>query len=105
MAKKTVGEHSRSTIDGVTGGQNDEAAEIESIIPGSPAAKAGITKGDIIIQFAGKDITTFDSLVNVVAVHAPVKKSLLSFRDEKEIEIELTVGRAGPQIAGSGRRQ
>ena len=84
---------------GVTGGKNDEAAEIESIIPGSPAAKAGITKGDIIIQFAGKDITTFDSLVNVVAVHRPGEKVTIKLlRDEKEIEIELTVGRAGPQI-------
>ena len=84
---------------GVTGGQNDDAAEIESIMPGSPAALAGIKKGDIIIRFAGKDITTFDSLVNVVAVHRPGEKVIVNIlRNKKELEIELTIGRAGPRI-------
>ena len=84
---------------GVTGGQNSDAAEIESTIPGSPAAKAGIKKGDVIIQFAGKDVTTFDSLVNVVAVHRPGEKvDIRVLRDGKKVELELTVGRAGRRI-------
>ncbi|MEC9097218.1 MAG: trypsin-like peptidase domain-containing protein, partial [Planctomycetota bacterium] len=84
---------------GVRGGQNEDTAEIDSIIPGSPAAKAGIKRGDVIIQFAGKDITTFDSLVNVVAVHRPGEKVILKvLRKDKELELELTVGRAGPPI-------
>ncbi len=84
---------------GVTGGLDPEKAMIESTVPGSPAAKAGIRKGDIVIQFAGRDITTFDSLVNVVAVHRPDERVLIKvLREGKEVDVELTIGRAGPQI-------
>ena len=84
---------------GVTGGQNPDKAEIESIVPGSPAAKAGIRKGDIIIEFAGKDISTFDSLVNVVGIHRPGEEVMVKIlRDDKEIDIKLTIGQANGRI-------
>ncbi len=84
---------------GVSGGANPEQARIEEVIPGSPASKAGIKRGDVIIQFAGKDITTFDSLVNVVGIHRPGEKvSVKLIRDKKEMDVELTIGQASGRI-------
>ena len=40
----------------------NSAVQIMEVMPGSPAAKAGIVKGDILLQFAGEEIFTVDDL-------------------------------------------
>ena len=39
---------------------------IQSVIAGSPAAKAGITTGDIIVKADGQDVESPDSLQSMV---------------------------------------
>ena len=40
----------------------NSAAQIMEVMPGSPAAKAGIAKGDVLLEFAGEEVFTVDDL-------------------------------------------
>jgi serine protease Do len=44
----------------------DEGALIVEIVAGSPAANAGLEKGDVITRFDGKEITSCDDLVKAI---------------------------------------
>ena len=47
------------------------AVVVESVIPGGPAARAGIKPGEVIVSVAGKSITTTDGLSSVLATLRP----------------------------------
>ena len=59
----------------------------------SPAAKAGIKKGDIILKFEGKEISEMDELPRLVA-GTPVgkKANVVIFRDKKEMSLTVDLG-------------
>jgi serine protease Do len=68
-------------------------ALVAQVQEGSPAAKAGIKKGDIILKFDGKDIKDMDTLPRLVAVTPIGKKaSVVVFRDGKENALAVTLG-------------
>ena len=71
-----------------------EGALVASVGPNSPAEKAGIKAGDIILEFDGKKINTMKKLPNVVA-STEVGKSveLKIWRNKKLISKRLTLGR------------
>ena len=71
-----------------------EGALVASVGQNSPAAKAGIKAGDIILEFDGKKINTMKKLPNVVA-STEVGKSveLKIWRNKKLISKRLTLGR------------
>ena len=71
-----------------------EGALVASVGQGSPAEKAGIKAGDIILEFDGKKINTMKELPNVVA-STEVGKSveLKIWRNKKLISKRLTLGR------------
>ena len=71
-----------------------EGALVASVGQGSPAEKAGIKAGDIILEFDGKKINTMKKLPNVVA-NTEVGKSveLKIWRNKKLISKRLTLGR------------
>ena len=71
-----------------------EGALVASVGQGSPAEKAGIKAGDIILEFDGKKINTMKKLPNVVA-STEVGKSveLKIWRNKKLISKRLTLGR------------
>ncbi len=48
--------------------KNQTRLEVKSIIPGSPAEKAGVKTGDIVIAVNGKKLTSNTSLSNLVEV-------------------------------------
>lgn len=66
---------------------------ISNVFPGSPAEKAGIKSGDIILKFKGKDIGESHELPTLVA-REPVgsKVSMAVLRDGKTIDLEVTLG-------------
>ena len=68
-------------------------ALVAQVQEGSPAAKAGIKKGDIIVKFDGKDIKEMDELPRMVA-GTPIRKktSIVIFREGKEINVTVTIG-------------
>ena len=71
-----------------------EGALVASVGQNSPAEKAGIKAGDIILEFDGKKINTMKKLPNVVA-NTEVGKSveLKIWRNKKLISKRLTLGR------------
>ena len=71
-----------------------EGALVASVGKNSPADKAGIKAGDIILEFDGKKINTMKKLPNVVA-STDVGKSveLKIWRNKKLISKRLTLGR------------
>ncbi len=65
----------------------DEAAGVlvREVTPGSPADRAGLRPGDLIIKAGDKELKSYDNLAGVVAGHKPGDKlSLHVRRDGKE---------------------
>ncbi len=72
---------------------SEKGALIANVEDGSPAEKAGLKPGDVILEFDGKKINEGNELPRYVAV-TPVDKKvkLRIFRDRKEKEMFITVG-------------
>ncbi|MCX8011913.1 MAG: DegQ family serine endoprotease [Desulfobacterota bacterium] len=70
-----------------------KGALVAQVQEDSPAARAGIKKGDIILKFEGKEINEMDELPRLVAGTPVGKKvTLVIFRDGKEKSVTLTLG-------------
>jgi serine protease Do len=66
---------------------------VGEVMPGSPAEKAGVQAGDIILQFNGKAMRSANQLRNAVAAIAPYSTTDMTvFRDGKELRLRVTVG-------------
>jgi serine protease Do len=65
---------------------------ISSVVPGSPAERAGLKVGDTIVSVDGKPVKTGDELVNDIANRRPGSKVTLGFyRNGKRDDAEVTV--------------
>lgn len=60
--------------------QVDSGAEVDDIVPDSPAAKAGIKKGDIILEINGEKVTDEEFLLNSISKTKPGGKVSLKIR-------------------------
>ncbi len=68
-------------------------ALVSEVISGSPAAKAGVKSGDIILKFDGKDVAGPSQLKNMVGNVKPGSKATLTlFRNGKEMELTTNIG-------------
>jgi S1-C subfamily serine protease len=76
---------------GDTGGQG---VYVGSVTPGSPAAKAGIKPGDVIMSVAGKPTPTTDALSVVLATRKPGQKVTVVVRhqDGNKATLQVTLG-------------
>jgi S1-C subfamily serine protease len=63
-------------------GDNAEGVALAGVTRGSPAARAGLRQGDVIIEFAKKKIRNIEDLTEALGVHKP--------GDEIEIVIQRT---------------
>jgi serine protease Do len=52
----------------------DHGAYVVALAPGGPAQKAGITTGEVIVGFDGKDVTTDDELRDAILARKPGDK-------------------------------
>jgi S1-C subfamily serine protease len=71
----------------------DKGAVVVQVLSGTPADKAGLRRGDIIIEFDGKEIKSMDDLVSEVRkkkVGDRVKLTIV--RGKKKLTLELTIG-------------
>jgi serine protease Do len=70
-----------------------EGALVADVMEGSPAEKAGIKRGDLIISYNGKKIKDNETLPRFVASTEIGKKAkLILIRDKKQMEVEVVVG-------------
>lgn len=70
-----------------------EGALVAEIVPDSPAAKAGLKQGDIIIKLNGNSVKNIAGLRNTIALMKPDSKvNLLVLRDGKEVTIPVQIG-------------
>lgn len=69
-----------------------KGALVSQVMPGSPAAKAGIEQGDVILEFDGKTITESKDLPQMVA-STPVGKSVnvKVYRNGKTVDREVKI--------------
>jgi serine protease Do len=71
----------------------DHGAVIADVTKGSPADKAGLKRGDVIVEFNGKPLMTGSELPRLVAATKPgTKVNLKIIRDKKEREVTVDVG-------------
>ncbi len=77
----------------VSGGQTTNGQSQPAIVPGSPADKAGLREGDIIVTVEGITIDGTHPLDAVLTQFAPGKTVTLEIlRDGKKETLELTLG-------------
>jgi serine protease Do len=73
----------------LTKGSSGEAA----VVSGSPAEKAGLKEGDIILEFNGEKITTDNPLSKIIMKYNPGDKiSLRILRNGQEKTVDVTLG-------------
>ena len=74
--------------------ENPEGALVASVSENSPAAKAGIKAGDIILEFDGKKVDTMRTLPKLVAQTEVGKRvTLRIWRNQKLISKKVLLGR------------
>ncbi len=83
-------------VRGYAEGPEANRATVENVVSGGPAERAGIQVGDVITNFDGVDIATFEDLVSAVESTIPgdrVRVKLL--RDGQSVELSLIIGLEG----------
>ncbi len=77
-----------------------KGALVTEVLPDSPAAKAGVRQGDVVLSFEGTDINTLRDLTRVVADTAVgAKASIKLVRDGKEMKLAAEIGAQKPEQA------
>jgi serine protease Do len=72
--------------------EDSDKVIIDKVVEGGPADKAGIKKGDLILQFDGKDTPDFTALRALLESRGPGEKvKVLVQRGESKIEYEMTI--------------
>nr|MBN2277405.1 PDZ domain-containing protein [candidate division Zixibacteria bacterium] len=72
----------------------DHGVVIKMLIPDSPADKAGLKQGDIILSFDGEKLADADQLIAAMKQHKDGDKVTLDiFRKGKEKQVEIVLGR------------
>lgn len=67
---------------------------IAGVLRNSPAERAGLKPGDILLAVNGNTVTDSSSMLNLIAGLQPNEKATLKVaRSQRELEIEVTVGK------------
>lgn len=75
---------------GITENKGILVAQVE---PGTPADKAGVKQGDVIVSFDGQAVLNVGDFRNNVAAHAPGSSHRLTvIRDKKPVTLQIAVG-------------
>ena len=81
-------------------GDDTQGVEVMNVIPGGPAAKAGLQKGDIITAMDNKPVDDANTLIQMVARKAPNSVvNLQVMRNKAQSSVNVTLGERQPQEA------
>ncbi|HFQ88638.1 MAG TPA: DegQ family serine endoprotease [Desulfobulbus sp.] len=70
-----------------------EGALVSQVSPNSPAAKAGLRQGDVLVTYNGSKLTNVADLRNKVAMTTPGTKVTMGLiRDGRKREVQVTIG-------------
>jgi serine protease Do len=86
------------------GMERPRGARISQVKPSSPASKAGLREGDVVLRFGGVDIADLNHLINTVSM-SPIGQpaEIVVWRERREQTFRVTVGerdRTFPQLVG-----
>jgi len=75
------------------GMERPRGAWIDVVHQSTPAAKAGLLAGDVVLRFAGVDVVDLNHLINMVSMAAVGEPAeVVIWRDRRELKLRVTVG-------------
>lgn len=78
---------------GVVGYRDGDKTKIREVIENSPAQKAGLSVGDVIVRFAGKEINNLSVLARLVEYTKPDQTVTLEYlRNGKHQNVDIKMG-------------
>lgn len=84
----------------------DHGIVVDEAVPGGPAERAGLRRGDVVVMVDNVEVRTGDDLVNKVAATSAGKQVKITYlRDKQRHEAQVTVEertRVFPELAGGG---
>ncbi|HEY0950717.1 S1C family serine protease [Nocardioides sp.] len=76
-----------------TGRNDGQGAEIDEVMPDTPAEKGGLRKGDVIVEVEGERVTDGIALIVAIRSHQPGETvEFTVLRDGEEKTLSLTLG-------------
>ncbi len=66
--------------------------KVNSIVPGSAAADAGLEPGDRVVAFQGQPVTDFKPFASIVRAHAGTTVDLTVERNGEDVVVPVTIG-------------
>ncbi|MCX5863247.1 MAG: DegQ family serine endoprotease [Deltaproteobacteria bacterium] len=86
------------------GRNSSDGALVSQVIDGSPAEKAGIKAGDIIVKFNSEPVQGAAQLKNMVGKEKPgTSVKLTVFRDKKTFDVTVNISERSPRTLASGK--
>ncbi len=83
---------------------DNRGALIAQVNRDSPAEKAGLKAGDVIVRFNGRGVADTSQLRNFVAASKPGSKaSIVVVRNGKEESVTVTIGKMAPESAAAAK--
>jgi regulator of sigma E protease len=82
-------------------GEPVSIARIQSVFPNTPAARAGLQAGDVVVKADGKQVKTFESVKELVVLRSGVPITLLVDRGGRQFVTNVTPERGPvPDVLG-----
>lgn len=79
---------------GVQGEKDGTDATVSKVFAGTPAARAGLQPGDLILRFGGRRVKDFPDLQSMVRDEQPGNRvRMIVRRDNDTLELDLTIGK------------
>ena len=73
------------------GGDSETGVIVSKVLPGTPAERAGVAVGDLIVSVAGSPIGTSDDLVESLTNKAGETFTVEVVRDGERVDLEVTI--------------
>ena len=88
----TTGEAPKGLIIGITGEDTDHGVVVESVMEDTPAQKAGLKEGDLILRVDGTAVKSIADINKIKDTHRSGDKLIITlYRDGELLDVEITL--------------